>query len=305
MSYTLELYFERPVVRRSIDQYFANRRHFRVSGNTIGYGNPDTEVHFSFHIRSSRNLLLRKVVRYAEFEVNYFRPSHFGLEAEIELSAFMATFRPRIFDPQIRGMGEGPYSREGFLRGWDFGNQVSIYQVLSADRDRKIWAMPANKLNAIWEWNYQSADRQKILKNRRHLQSTMFITVEGRPSRAIIWSHGAPVSLPEVDYVLLMRPVADGYRFGLVPWSEVLDVVQRAGLDTSKVPLDLQYRVTPKPIEKWFADIPLADPSAFTRLHTYEVLDTELIAAAHESIAIGEIDGAITINPPPRAAVAV
>lgn len=73
-----------------------------------------------------RKFLLKKNVVSTAFEVNYNRPNFFGLEAEIELSAFVTEFQPRIHDPQMRGMGDGPYFGEGFLSGWNFWNVLGI-----------------------------------------------------------------------------------------------------------------------------------------------------------------------------------
>jgi hypothetical protein len=114
MSYDLDLYFKPAVSRSHILQYFAARRHYTVEGNNAVYQNPDTGVYFFLRLRCARSVLLQKNVIAAEFEINYQRPSFFGTEAEIELSAFVAAFQPRIEDPQMRGMGQGPYSREGF-----------------------------------------------------------------------------------------------------------------------------------------------------------------------------------------------
>ena len=46
--------------------------------------------------------------------LNYYRPHIFGMEAEPEVSGFVATFEPIIMDPQIGGMADGEYSRDGF-----------------------------------------------------------------------------------------------------------------------------------------------------------------------------------------------
>jgi hypothetical protein len=83
---------------------------------------------------------------------------------------------------------------------------------------------------------------------------------------------------------LVGRLVSGEKRFGLAHWSEVLQVVQRAGLDTTTDPLKLAYFVTPPPIADWVANIPLIDVEALERLSADEILDAELIAAARESI---------------------
>jgi len=135
MSYDLDLFFE-PAIRRSrMLEYFATREHFKVENDKVVYGHEDTGVYFFMRLRSGRNALLQRSVVAVEFEINYGRPSYFGIEAEKEMAAFVAAFQPRIHDPQMRGMGDGPYSPDGFLNGWNFGNVFAVYSALSRDPD--------------------------------------------------------------------------------------------------------------------------------------------------------------------------
>jgi hypothetical protein len=277
MSYTLDLYFEPAVRRDRMLQHFAKRRHFSVKDNTVVYGNPDTGVYFSVKLRCARTMLFQKSVPFAEFELNYHRPSYFGIEAEIELSALMARFRPRIRDPQMHGMGEGPYSREGFLSGWNFGN---VFSARHGTDD--IATMPARDLRGAWEWNYH-----RVEHDRRNpscfIPTIMFFRIEGRPSRVIIWPQGMPALLPPVDHVLVGRLVSGEKRFGLATWSGVVEIAKRAGFDTTQNPLRLTYFVPPPSIANWVATIPLIELDALQRLSAERILDDELIDAARAS----------------------
>ena len=284
MSYSLELFLEPGVQRDRILQYFAGRRNFSTADERMDYENPDTGVYFSFALRCARDVLFRTNVVSTEFEINYNRPSFFGIEAERELTAFVAAFEPRIEDAQIEGMGEGPYSGEGFLRGWNFGNVFSVRAGLSRWSDRAIDTMPADQLRTVWSWNYQCAERRKRLGHRRFVPTIMFFRIEGRASRVVVWGEGTPILLPIVDHVLVGRHVSGEKRVGLAPWSEVQDVVKRAGFDTADDPLDLEYFVTPPPIANWVANTPLIDLKALERLSSSQIIDDELVAAARESI---------------------
>jgi hypothetical protein len=293
MSYTLDLYFEPAVPRRRLLQYFTARRHYAIAENEVLYENPHTEVRFVLSLRPGRSLLLQRTVVSAEFELNYCRPSYFGIEAELELSAFMAAFQPRIHDAQMRGMGEGPYSREGFLSGWNFGNLFGARVAVSKDdASFGITSIPAEKLRAAWTWNHRKAEESVRLANRRFVPTIRFFTVEGRPSSVVIWPRGMPVSLPQVDYVLVGRLVSGEKRFGLASRSEVLEVAARAGFDTTMTPLDMEYFRTPPPIAKWVASIPLIDFAAFQRhrLTAHRIIDEEIMAAAQEAIEGEPID---------------
>jgi hypothetical protein len=283
MSYSLELHFEPAVRRDRVLQHFAARRHFSVKKHNILYKNPDTGVYFFMSLRCARSVLLRSKVVSAEFDINYFRPSLFGIEAEREMSAFMAAFQPRIEDPQMHGMGERPYSSEGFLSGWNFGNAFSVHNALSSKPDRNMPSMPADQLRTAWEWNYHLAECNWRNPNL-FVPMIMFFHIEGRPSRVVIWPEGIAALLPRADYVLVGRVVSGEARFGLARWSEVLEVVRRAGLDATQDPLKPAYLVTPSPIADWVANIPLIDLEALERLSADRILDGELITAARESI---------------------
>jgi hypothetical protein len=280
MSHSLDLYLKPAVRRHHILQHLAARTHFSVEKDHALYNNPNTGVYFFLRLRCARNVLFQSNVISAEFEVNYYRPSFFGIEAEREISAFVAAFQPQIHDPQIKGMGEGPYSPEGFLNGWNFGNVFAARNALSR---RNVASMPADVLRAAWEWNYHSAEHDWRNPNL-FVPDIMFFRIEGRTSRVVIWPEGMPALLPSVDHVLVGRLVSGAKRFGLARWSEVLEVAQRAGLDVAQEPLKVAYLVTPPLIANWVANIPLIDLDGLERLPADGILDDEVIAAARESI---------------------
>jgi hypothetical protein len=96
--------------------------------------NAETGIHFRFDYCQERSDEWA-TGEYVAFRMNYFRPHISGLEAEIELSAFVNAFACAIHDPQLDGMGDGPYSASGFLRGWNTGN---------------AFAYEAGLFNAVW-----------------------------------------------------------------------------------------------------------------------------------------------------------
>jgi hypothetical protein len=197
------------------------------------------------------------------------------------MAAFVATFQPRIHDPQMRGMGDGPYSRDGFLNGWNFGNVFAVYSALSRDPDWSFTSLPADELRADWEWNYHS-DERHWRRPSSFVPIIMYFRIEGRLSRVAVWPTGSPILLPRVDYVLIGRVISGQKRYGLASWSEVLNVIQRASLDTAKDPLDIAYLTIPPPKANWVANIPLIDVEALERVRPDQILDEELIAAARD-----------------------
>jgi hypothetical protein len=181
-------------------------------------------------------------------------------------------------------MEDGPYSGEGFLKGWNFGNLFSVRSILADKPDLTFASIPAEMLRAVWTWNDHRGERSDKMGERCFVPMIMFFRIDGRASRVAAWPRGAPILLPRVDFVLVDRLGSGSTRFGLAPWSEVRDIAQRAGFDTAKDPLNLTFLATPEPIANWFDATPLIDVGTLERLSMDRVLDDELIAAARESI---------------------
>lgn len=283
MSYSLYLHFKPRVRRTDMLAYFAARKRYKTAKQRVSYQNDDTGVYFWFTLKESRDYLLRRAVISAEFEVNYNRPSFFAFEAEKELSAFVARFSPRIDDPQMHGMGDGPYSADGFFNGWNFGNAFSVHNLLTRSSDDILLSMPGTALRGAWEWNYRCAERRHGIAYRSYVPTILFWRIDGRASRVVVWGGAMPILLPRVDYAVVAREMGKA-QVGLVAWSDVIDLAKRAGFDDGREPLDIRYLTPPPIIADWVASIPLIDLKAYERLHAYQILDDELIAAAREGI---------------------
>src|SRR5262249_22039613 len=150
------------------------------------------------------------------FNVNYFRPHVFGLEAVREVTAFVAAFDPEIDDPQMKGMGKGPYTPAGFLSGWNAGNR-SAYDAIGKMEEADLSApprMPRARLESYWIWNVHRALLQDLLGSVEMLPCfvpKIFVAqVSGRARTGVIWDATIPILLPEVDAVFV--PTDDGLR---------------------------------------------------------------------------------------------
>jgi hypothetical protein len=284
MTYSLFLQLKPPVERTRILRYFAARKHFKIADDdTVVYENEDTFVGFFVKLSTGRSFLLRKTVGEVEFEVNYLRPSFFGMEAEIEAAAFVAEFNPRIEDPQIDGMGKGPYSREGFLAGWNFGNLFSIRTMCAQNPDLRIASLPADRLRTIWRWNYRRAERAKSLGSRHFVPKISFTVVDGRLATVAIWP-GMQASLPRVDYVAVGRMISNKTQFGLAPWSDIVELLRHERFDITQDPIEVAYFIKPPSIENWVSNFPMADLATLENIPNHQVIDAEILAAAREAI---------------------
>src|SRR4030095_11660757 len=83
----------------------------------------------------------------------------FGREAEPVVTDFVRNFDLLVDDPQSEGMGQGEYSPEGFLRGWNAGNAAgyrALFEMQAREDPAGIEydALPAADREAVWRWNY-------------------------------------------------------------------------------------------------------------------------------------------------------
>jgi hypothetical protein len=230
MSY--DLHFLRQEASKTIPPdafltYFGNRRGYEVKGSQIWYENEDTGVYFSFDLESDNyddpeleddedeELLPPKdglTSAGLSFNINYFRPHFFGLEAEVELSALVAEFGLLVDDPQSEGMDRGAYSGEGFLRGWNAGNRFGYLACMSPTPDGQrpvtpgsLARMPRAVLEAQWRWNFERHGMQEIVGEEAYMSLIRPFRIKGRASSFVVWGDAISQAIPEVEYLVLVR----------------------------------------------------------------------------------------------------
>ena len=187
----------------AIHAWFAGRPHYRDDL----YSNDDTGVYFMVSVATVADEDPEGMnAPYVAFNINYFRPRSFALEAEVEVAAFLARFPSRIHDPQR--MGDGPYSREGFLEGWDYGNQMTCKAMAKQGVERPLAADP-ERLAAVWDWNYRRAGLQAEAGENLFVPKIVWVlpAAGADPEPAITWTFGVATIIPEslITRVVLVR----------------------------------------------------------------------------------------------------
>lgn len=208
MSYDLFFTLPAAVTQDDIEAYFRQRRHYKVDGGAT-YENADTGVYFSFvmdegevSVDQGNDGPQRRIA----FNLNYFRPHIFGLEAEPEVSAFVDRFNPAIEDPQVQGMASGPYSSEAFLRGWNCGNEVAYQSIIeSHGKANTFLTMPEAAIEGIWRWNRAVPKMQAAHGESIFVPKIMMLNVGGEAKSAVVWGDGIASVLPQVDIVFVYR----------------------------------------------------------------------------------------------------
>ncbi|MEZ6189641.1 MAG: hypothetical protein R3F62_32145, partial [Planctomycetota bacterium] len=206
MSY--DLWFRAPGSPPTLDElvaYFSAQPHVEVRENQAFYRHPDTGVYGSFDLDD------RGDDRVCAFNLNYFRPHVFGLELEPLLTAFVGHFALGVEDPQGDGMGSGPYSPEGFLRGWNAGNAFAHEAILAHQAPDALFSQPRARLEAVWNWNLRREQLQasfEVLLEPGFVPTLMYLVLPECPDRVTVcavWGDAMPLALPDVaDQVILL-----------------------------------------------------------------------------------------------------
>lgn len=205
MSY--DLYFTTPKIPRDqFEDYFADNDLYTVKDDQAWYENEDTGVYFVFEYNDKSPENDEDIDHSVMFNINFYRPHYFALEAEPEVSRFIERFQCGIYDYQTAGMETGPYSREGFLEGWNRGNSSGYRAILNLeDPPDRIWSRPGEELEAIWRWNYLKRSRQESIGEDIFIPTIMFMIKDGELVSACVWPDAISTLIPRVDYLYIVR----------------------------------------------------------------------------------------------------
>lgn len=293
MSY--DLYFHRregiAIAEADFISYFVSRENYGQDGDPGFYANEDTGVYFSFTLSDDRDDDDTETLRpaAATFNINYLRPHVFALEAEGELSAFVHHFDLMVEDPQLSGMGEGEYSREGFLTGWNAGNEFA-YRAIAERAGPSLGdhALPTERIESCWRWNRARRQlQQQLARDDVFVPRILFFEGAGKPLATCVWPDGIPVALPPIDAILVGRQELAPRRFFgrrsdtcLVMVAEGQPMLERFPLVNADVPYRLlRYAKPPPPVAAFVRSLhPVSEKP--TGIAVDKILNAELVQRA-------------------------
>lgn len=247
-----------PINADTFRDYFQPRRNVQMQGNRASYGNQDTGVYFSFELEAdgSQDDAERSD---ASFNLNYYRPHIFGLEAEGEVAGFVATFNPLIADDQINGMGDGVYTGEAFLKGWNTGNRLGYEAFASQPRAQKPQLLTTSEIERTWRWNAGRQSRQQRAGDSVFVPKISFLLRPAGVMSFVTWPDAIPVNLPEVDLVMVAREEFAPWRFFgrrldvvMVEWADLLSLIAPFQKEEDgTVYYAMNYRKPPENLVSW------------------------------------------------------
>jgi hypothetical protein len=264
--------------------YFRSRIHYEVSKREALYFNPDSGVYFGFELAPPPEDPEEEHLPIS-FNINFFRPSYFILEAELEVTAFVRHFDLVVFDPQIDGMEGDEYQSHLLIKGWNCGNEFAFASFLrERGAAREVPTLPAATLMEYWRWNRGRAERQAQVGNTKSIPRIAFVRVGGEARSAAFWPDGGvPSIIPHVAYLIVDREKCDPEQQSgkenqaLVAWEVARPLLERYNLietDNSFV-LD-DGAQPPGELARLIQSLP-AYTGEFAPLSAHEVVDRELV----------------------------
>ena len=278
MSYDLFLKSEStPLSMDAFTSYFGQRPRYTVTNGQALYESDDTGVYFSFEYDAdSPNAVA--------FNLNYFRPHFFGLEAAKEVDAFVSSKHLAISDPQIDGMADGPFSIAGFLRGWNTGNRMAYHAILSSEKRPDANIFPTAGLERVWKWNFDRESLQSQIGDSLFVPKFMFMKGHPMARAAIVWPDACPIYMPRADLVFILRDelssnhnAVDSREITVVAWRDVEAVVASYPYDDKLGCYRLEYQTAPSGVEGFVRSLPLLPRDQEAGLASADVLNAELV----------------------------
>lgn len=205
MSY--DLYFTSPkITREEFTTYFKANSLYQLSDQQAEYKNENTGVYFSFVYNSEPIKDELETEYWISININYNRPHYFALEAEQEVRRFIDQFECSIFDIQNDGMFKGPYSRDGFLKGWNSGNSFWFSVLKSqADATTIVHSRSTEELEKIWNWNISIQKRRDASAEDIFIPRIFFMLINGSLGSVCVWPDAISTLIPNVDYLFIPR----------------------------------------------------------------------------------------------------
>lgn len=291
MSYDL---FLRPrngaLGKKGFEAYFQGRHFYNTEAGHAAYDNDDTGVYFSFDwVDAQADDEGQDGELYpVAFNINYFRPSYFIVEAEIEVSAFVRAFDLVVSDPQWKGMGKGEYDPKVLQSGWNAGNQ-SAYDIILEEPEQRsgVRTLPSATVLRAWRWNFKVDTLQRSVGDTKFVPRMLLLEVEGQMGSAMVWPDGIPLVATPVDWLILSgenllrrRPGFAGSK-RLLSWDEALQVLAPFIKQGPGPVVTFDYGEVPPEIFDFLLRLP-PEPLSFSGWPQNAVLDREMVERALE-----------------------
>jgi hypothetical protein len=291
-----------PLLREAFFNYFPAEAPYHHGEDAVSYSNEDTGVYFHWCWHEAE---AEGNTACISFELDYFRPHTFGLEAAEVLRPFVDHFDLIVEDPQPEGLGKGEFSEEGFLCGYEAQNRATSRSI-AAHGEREggdylrrcgVHWQPRTRNRAYWEWNRHRQRLDHALSDEGielYVPQVYFCVIDGEVRSFTLCNNLDPMAVPKVDHVLVARHDLQGrYKkqskpgHAWVSWSELVEAAPDFQVREASGDVSLPYLIlfseeydgmasAPRSLVRWAIGLPdWGGP--LRRIEPRLVLDTELL----------------------------
>lgn len=208
MSYDLYFYKQKAdsLNKQSIAEYLTMNLTPEQHGQWF-FENSDTGVYFSLDYNEpdpDQEVFQGYENTHFSFNLNFIRPSFFGLEAFEFVEKFCIDLRLSVLNPQ--STKDEPYvpSKEELFERW---NDTNLHVSKDYYDDSHHSYIPADKSNEVWLYNFNRNKLQSEVGESYFVPRIFFFRV--RADNLVItvsmWPQHIPIILPQTDFYLLGR----------------------------------------------------------------------------------------------------
>jgi len=190
------------------------------NANQWFYENEDTEVYYSFDQNEPEDdpesvELYESFTDFDNthfsFNLNFMRPSFFGLEAFQLIEKLLADLNLFVLNPQ--GDFENPYkpTKNELFDNW---NKTNLWASIDHFKEMGSGYLPVDKTNEIWDYNFNRKRLQNELGEQYFVPKIFFFKT--KKSNEVItitsWTEHIPMIIPSADFFLLTRQYKKLFR---------------------------------------------------------------------------------------------
>jgi hypothetical protein len=127
-------------------------------------------------------------------------------------------------------MADGDYSRDGFLRGWNTGNEFGYKAIGKSPHPPHL--LPSADIDQFWRWNFERRRKQEDAGEGIFVPRVVFFSLLEGVASYVVWRDAIPILLPEVDFVVIVRDELAPRKFfkrnpdrTLISWAQMLPAI--------------------------------------------------------------------------------
>ena len=190
------------------------------NGNQWFYENEDTDVYYSFDQNEPEDdpESIELYENFADFDnthfsfnLNFMRPSFFGLEAFQFIEQFIKDVNLFVLNPQ--SAFDNPYkpTRTELFETW---NKTNLWASADHYKEMESCYLPMEKSNEVWEYNFNRNHLQKELGGNYFVPKMFFFRTKKSNDVVTVtsWTEHIPNLIPPADYFLLTRQYKTLFR---------------------------------------------------------------------------------------------